>query len=65
MFDRIYPFAVIIRPANLCGKGDAARLFKWAATGDDPLRGRYLDNTVIGALCFEILGEENPNSSEE
>jgi alkaline phosphatase len=42
-------------------KGAAARLFRWAAVGDDPVRGAYLDNTAIGTLCFEILGVANPN----
>jgi alkaline phosphatase len=39
-------------------KGDAARLFRWAATGSDPVFGDYLDNTAVGALAFEILGAE-------
>jgi alkaline phosphatase len=42
-------------------RGAAARLFQWAATGIDPIRGRYLDNTAIGVLSFDILGVENPN----
>jgi alkaline phosphatase len=42
-------------------KGDAARLFKWASTGLDPVRGDYLDNTAVGELCFQILGVPNPN----
>jgi alkaline phosphatase len=42
-------------------KGDAARFFRWAAIGDDPIRGAYLDNTACGDLCFRILGVPNPN----
>lgn len=37
-------------------KGDAARLLRRAATGRDPVRGDYLDNTVIGLCALEILG---------
>jgi alkaline phosphatase len=39
-------------------KGDAARLFNWAAVDFDPVRGGYLDNTAIGAMAFEILGAD-------
>ena len=37
-------------------KGDAARLFRQAAGGRDPVRGNYLDNTAIGLSAFRILG---------
>jgi alkaline phosphatase len=37
-------------------KGRAAQLFNWAVAGDDPVRGRYIDNSAIGILTFQILG---------
>lgn len=42
-------------------KGLTASLFRRAATGHDPIRGRYLDNTSIADLTFDILGVRNPN----
>ena len=37
---------------GLSAKGDAARLFNRYEEGDDPVRGRYLDNTNIAHVVF-------------
>ena len=44
-------------------KGSAARRFKKAVKGSDPVRGEYIDNTAIGRVAFEILGAANPNQA--
>jgi len=36
-------------------KGATAHNFKSFATGSDPVRGAYLDNTDIAHLCFELI----------
>jgi alkaline phosphatase len=36
----------------LSAKGDAARMFSRYAVGNDPVRGRYLDNTEVAELVF-------------
>jgi alkaline phosphatase len=38
-------------------KGSAARQFKVESDEIDPVRGRYIDNTEIAALCFKLLGQ--------
>jgi alkaline phosphatase len=39
-------------------KGDAARLFTGYADEEDPVRGRYIDNTEIGFVILEVLGAD-------
>ena len=36
-------------------KGSAARLFTLEIAGEDPVRGRYIDNTAIGRVLIGIL----------
>ncbi len=36
-------------------KGDAGRLLRRYADQTDPVRGRYIDNTEVGLLCFRAL----------
>jgi alkaline phosphatase len=42
-------------------KGAGAELFGAAASGTDPVRGSYLDNTAVGEGGFLLLGVANPN----
>lgn len=37
-------------------KGSAARFFKPMADETDPVRGRYIDNTEIAEVCFDLIG---------
>ena len=39
----------------LFAKGDAARLLKRYAVQTDPVRGRYIDNTELGRMLFQIF----------
>lgn len=39
----------------LFAKGDAARIFKAYADQSDPVRGKYIDNTEIAKLIFEVI----------
>lgn len=39
----------------LFAKGDAARIFKSYADQNDPVRGKYIDNTEVAKLLFEII----------
>ena len=36
-------------------KGSAARLFTFEIAGEDPVRGRYIDNTAIGRVLIGLL----------
>jgi alkaline phosphatase len=38
-------------------KGSAARLFKSEIAGEDPVRGRYIDNTAVGLVLIDILSK--------
>ena len=40
----------------LFAKGDAGRILRGYADGDDPVRGDYLDNTELGEVLFRSLG---------
>lgn len=48
----------------LFAKGVGSNLFLSRATGKDPVRGAYIDNTDIAKICFELLLMPDANYKE-
>lgn len=42
----------------LSAKGDAARMFDRYDNGDDPVHGRYIDNTDIAKVVFWAMSSK-------